>query len=80
MNPNQFSSLLALIVPMVLEELKDEMPGDDTTLISDFYKSKLYAELSLESTKLWHYGPKTLAVLYEEELANGTYEYPEEAC
>ena len=44
-----------------------------------FYSSELYAMMENEASKLWHLSPLTLHELFEEELANGHINYPEEA-
>ena len=72
MNENQFSSLLALIVPQIINIT-------DIDAISKFYNSKLYCELSDEKSKLWHYSPLLLYTMYQDELLTGSYVYPEEA-
>ncbi len=79
MNENQFSAMLAIIVPPVIEQItKNSNIGEDK-VISRFYRSKLYQELSEERSKLWHYGPMTLYTMYQDELLTGFYDYPEEA-
>ena len=52
---------------------------DDNKVISHFYQSKLYQELSDERSKLWYYSPMTLYTMYQDELLTGSYDYPEEA-
>lgn len=79
MNDDQFSAMLAIIVPPIIEQItKNSNIGDDKA-ISGFYKSKLYQELSDEKSKLWHYSPMTLYTMYQDELLTGSYDYPEEA-
>lgn len=79
MNDDQFSAMLAVIVPPVIELIMKNSNIDDEKVISRFYQSKLYKELSDEKTKLWHYSPMMLYSMYQDELLTGTYEYPEEA-
>ena len=79
MNDNQFSALLAVIIPQVIHIIITENKISETEAISQFYKSSLYKELSDESTKLWHYGPMMLYSMYHDELIKGYYEYPEES-
>ncbi len=59
MNENQFSAMLALIVPPIIELITKNSNVDENKIIHLFYKSKLYKELSDEKSKLWHYGPVT---------------------
>lgn len=79
MNDDQFSAMLALIVPPVIESIIKNSNIDENKAIHLFYKSKLYKELSDEKSKLWHYGPLTLYTMYQDELITGSYAYPEEA-
>ena len=79
MNEDQFSAMLAVIVPPVIEQIIKNSNVDDDTVISRFYQSRLYRELSDETSKLWHYSPMTLYTMYQDELLTGTYDYPEEA-
>ena len=79
MNENQFSAMLALIVPPIIELITKNSNVDENKIIHLFYKSKLYKELSDEKSKLWHYGPVTLYTMYQDELLIGSSSYPEEA-
>ena len=79
MNENQFSAMLALIVPPIIEQITKNSNVDENRIIHLFYKSKLYKELSDEKSKLWHYGAVTLYTMYQDELLTGSYSYPEEA-
>lgn len=79
MNADQFSAMLAIIVPPILDQITKNSNVDETTVISRFYQSKLYRELSDETSKLWHYSPMTLYTMHQDELLTGTYDYPEEA-
>lgn len=79
MNKDQFSTLLAVIVPPIIDKITDNSNIDEEKAISLFYQSRLYQELSDETSKLWHYGPMTLYRMYQDELLTGSYAYPEEA-
>ena len=79
MNDDQFSAMLAMIVPLIIEQIVKNSNVDDEKVISSFYQSKLYQELSNEESKLWHYSPMTLYTMYQDELLTGSYDYPEEA-
>lgn len=79
MNEDQFSAMLAIIVPPIIEQIIKNSNVDDEKAISSFYQSKLYQELSDEESKLWHYSPMTLYAMYQDELLTGSYDYPEEA-
>ena len=79
MNEDQFSAMLAIIVPPIIEQITKNSNVDDEKAISRFYQSKLYQELSDEKSKLCHYSPMTLYTMYQDELLTGSYDYPEEA-
>ena len=79
MNENQFSAMLAIIVPPIIDQITKNSNIDDAKAILFFYQSRLYRELSDEKSKLWHYSPMTLYTMYQDELLTGCYDYPEEA-
>lgn len=79
MSKDQFSALLTLIVPPVIELIVQNSNAASSQVISRFYKSKLYEELSCEESGLWHYGAMTLYTMFQDELLVGSYEYPQEA-
>lgn len=79
MNEDQFSAMLAVIVPPIIEYILKNSNVDDEKVILGFYRSKLYQELSDEKSKLWHYSALTLYTMYQDELLTGSYDYPEEA-
>ena len=79
MNDNQFSAMLAIIGPPIIEQIIKNSNVDENKAISKFYQSELYKELADEESKLWHYSPKTLYTMYQDELLTGSYDYPEEA-
>lgn len=79
MNDNQFSSLLVLIVPQIIELITNNSNLSEIEAINSFYYSQLYNELSNEESKLWHYSPLLLYTMYQDEVLKGRYDYPEEA-
>ncbi|MEX5285905.1 hypothetical protein QCO44_09735 [Selenomonas sputigena] len=79
MNEEQFSAMLAILVPPIIERIIENSNIDEREAISCFYKSRLYEELSDERLKLWHYSPLTLYTMYQDELLTGAYDYPEGA-
>lgn len=55
MNEDQFSAMLAVIVPPIIEQITKNSNVDVDKAIASFYRSRLYQELSDEKSKLWHY-------------------------
>ena len=79
MNEEQFSAMLTMIVPPIINQITKNSNVDDDKAISHFYQSTHYQELSDEKSKLWHYSAMTLYTMYQDELLTGSYDYPEEA-
>ena len=79
MDKNQFESMLILIVPAVVNLIKDNNNFGEIEAIETFYQSKVYEKLEQEDTKLWHFSPLTLYNMYEEEQRTGKLIFPEEA-
>lgn len=50
MNENQFSAMLAIIVPPIIELITKNSNVDDVKAISRFYQSNLYRELADEKS------------------------------
>ena len=63
------------IIPLIISEYN---LGEDEA-IQKFYCSKLYSFLENPKTGVWRFSPKLLFNLYEEELKNGDFTFPEEA-
>ena len=79
MTPEKFSALLAILNPPVVQLIIDNRKLTAIEAATLFYNSALYAMLENEASKLWHLSPLTLYELFEEELATGSINYPEEA-
>lgn len=79
LNENQYSALLAIIIPEIAYLITKNSNVTETQAIHLLYKSKLYSELADENSKLWHYSPLTLYTMLQDELLTGHYDYPEEA-
>ncbi len=79
MTDKRHSAMLTVIVPMVIGEIVRAHGIDEKTATERFYASRVYEELADEGRKLWHYSPKVLFSLYDEETRTGTITYPEEA-
>lgn len=79
MTDAQLSSLLAVLLPQVVALVVTHHGLDEKSATRAFFASRLYAELSDESRKLWHYSPEQLFSMYDEEVKTGGITYPEVA-
>ena len=80
MDPKKYATMLAVLIsPAVVELLVEHLAIDESVALEKFMTSSLYAALSDEEQKLWHFSPELLASLAEEEFRTGTFTYPEEA-
>lgn len=79
MNDSKFSAILSVIVPPVVGLIARRSGVSETEAAESFYRSGVYARLSDESSKLWHYSAETLFSMYDDESSGRIIEYPEEA-
>lgn len=79
MNNKQFTAVMGLLVPQIIRLIGENGVMDEITASDSFYRSKVYALLEQEETKLWHFSPLTLYNMYAEEQRVGAFEIPEEA-
>ena len=79
MTSEKLSALLAILNPSIVQLIMDNKKLTNIEATTLFYNSALYAMLENEASKLWHLSPLTLYELFEEELATGSINYPEEA-
>ena len=79
MNESKFSAILSVIVPPVVGLIAGRKGMSEAGAAEAFYRSRVYARLSNESSKLWHYSAETLFSMYDAEAAGREIEYPEEA-
>ena len=56
--------------------IMDRYGWDENTAIERFMKSIVYDRLQEEETKVWHFSPRLLAELFDEEQ-NGGIDWPE---
>lgn len=78
MSKEQFSAVIGLIVPEVVQLITENYPYDEVSAARVFYRSQVYALLEQEETKLWHFSPLTLFHMFDEEEKTGTFLIPEE--
>lgn len=76
---NSFNSLLSIaLVPGVVELIIKNMEVDEFRTLKLFYNSETYTLLSNEKTKVWHYSPKTIYLMWSSENKTGQILFPEE--
>lgn len=75
----KFNSILSIvIIPQTVDLIIKNVGLDDVSAINAFYSSKVYEMLSKEETKLWHYSPMTVYLMWENEQKTGEIIFPEE--
>ena len=80
MNPAKFATYLAVVVsPTVVGLLAERLSLGEVEAMETFFSSSVYAALSDEGTKVWHYSPELVSSLVEEELRTGRFTFPQEA-
>lgn len=77
----KFNALLSIVlVPQVIDLIIQDEKIDEETALNEFYNSKTYHALEKGETKMWHYSPKTIHLIYQYEKETGELAYPEEAA
>ena len=79
MADKNFEAILTLIVPQVINLVCENYLLNEIEASREFYKSKVYALLEQEDTKVWHFSPLTLFNMFDEEKRTGDFQIPEEA-
>lgn len=75
----KFNTILSIaIIPQVMDLIISKEKKDEISAINAFYSSKTYELLSNEETKMWHYSPLTLYMIWKEEQETGNIIFPEE--
>ena len=78
MSAEKFGALMGVLVPQIVLLITENYPYDELTATTELYGSELYAALEQEDLKLWHYSPKTLFMMFDEEKKTGKFTFPEE--
>lgn len=75
----KFNSILSItIIPQTVALIAEKEKIDEMKAMDEFYQSKVYAKLSEEETKMWHYSPLTIYTMWKHEKETGEILYPEE--
>ena len=75
----KFNTILSIVlIPQIVSLIVDKEGLDDITAMNEFYKSQVYDLLSKEETKMWHYSPLTVYMMWKDEKETGKVIFPEE--
>lgn len=75
----KFNSVLSIaLIPQTVALIVEKEGLDDITAMNEFYQSKVYDLLSNEETKMWHYSPMTVYMMWKHEKKTGEVVFPEE--
>ncbi len=75
----KFNSVLSIaLIPQTVALIVERDGLDDISAMNEFYQSKVYDLLSKEETKMWHYSPLTVYMMYKHEKETGEVVFPEE--
>lgn len=75
----KFNSVLSVaLIPQIVDLIVEREGLDDLDAIKEFYRSKVYDLLSTEETKMWHYSPMTVYMMWKREKETGEVVFPEE--
>ena len=75
----KFDSILSIaLIPQTVALIVEKDGVDDISAINEFYQSKIYDLLSKEETKMWHYSPMTVYMMWKHEKETGEVVFPEE--
>ena len=75
----KFNSILSIaLIPQTVALIAENQGLDDIKALNEFYQSKVYELLSKEETKMWHYSPLTVYIMWKHEKDTGEIIFPEE--
>jgi hypothetical protein len=75
----KFDSVLSIaLIPQTVALIVEKEGLDDISAINAFYHSKVYDLLSKEETKMWHFSPMTVYMMWKHEQETGEIVFPEE--
>lgn len=64
----QFNSLLSIvIIPQVVNLIVKKETLNNISALTEFYLSKTYEALANEETKVWHFSPMTIYMMWKHE-------------
>ncbi len=75
----KFNSILSIaLIPQTVALIVEKEGLDDISAMNEFYQSKVYDLLSKEETKVWHFSPLTVYMMWKQEKEIGEVIFPEE--
>lgn len=75
----KFNSILSIVlIPQIVTLIGEKERLNDLYAMNAFYQSKVYDLLSKEETKMWHYSPMTIYMMWKHEKETGKVVFPEE--
>lgn len=75
----KFNAILSIaIIPQTISLIAENEGIDEMDAMNKFYRSKVYAYLSIEETKVWHFSPLTIYNMWKHENETGEVLFPEE--
>lgn len=75
---DKFNAVLSIaLIPQTVALIVEKDGLDDLAAINEFYQSKVYDFLSNEETKMWHYSPMTVYMMWKHEKETGEVVFPE---
>lgn len=78
MNHKFITLLSTAIIPQVVKLIVEREGLDDLVAMNEFYQSQVYDLLSKEETKVWHYSPMTVYMMWRHEKETGEIVFPED--
>lgn len=80
MDPRKYATYLSVVIsPAVVGLVAAQLSLPEKDAVRTYFSSRLYAALSDEEQKLWHYSPELLASLVVNEVQTGSFTLPQEA-
>ena len=77
MDKEKYEALLPIFITDLVKKIIEQKNISQDEAISLLYNSNLYNFLEDEQSKIWHYSGEKLFQLFEEEIHNGKFNFPE---
>ena len=77
MSQEQFAAILPCITDDFASVISKRLNISEIEAVTKLYRSRLYALLEQEDTKIWHYSTDMLFHLFEQEGQTGMLDFPD---